>query len=29
VKEGDLVTNRILSVTLENHGDVYAADCTR
>ena len=29
VKEGDLVTNRILSVTLENHGDVYAADCNQ
>jgi len=27
VKEGDVYTNKILSVALENHADVYAADC--
>jgi len=27
VKEGDVFTNKILSVALEDHSDVYAADC--
>ena len=27
IKEGDVFTNRIVSLALENHGDVYAADC--
>ena len=27
VKEGDVVTNRILGVAAEDHTDVYAADC--
>ncbi len=27
VKEGDVLTNKIVGVALENHGDVYAADC--
>ena len=28
VKEGDVYTNKIIGVALENHGDVYAAECT-
>lgn len=28
IKEGDVYTNKILSVALENHADAYAADCT-
>ena len=28
VKEGDVYTNKIIGVALENHGDVYAAKCT-
>jgi branched-chain amino acid transport system substrate-binding protein len=27
IKEGDVFTNRIVGVALEDHGDVYAADC--
>ena len=27
VKEGDVFTNKIIGVALENHSDVYAADC--
>jgi len=27
IKEGDVYTNKILSVALENHADAYAADC--
>lgn len=27
IKEGDVFTNKILSVALENHSDAYAADC--
>ncbi|MGB3406299.1 MAG: ABC transporter substrate-binding protein, partial [Jannaschia sp.] len=27
IKEGDVFTNRIIGVALEDHGDVYAADC--
>lgn len=27
IKEGDVYTNRIVSVGLEDHGDVYAKDC--
>ncbi len=28
IKEGDVFTNRILGVALEDHGNVYAADCS-
>ena len=28
VKEGDVYTNKIIGVALENHGDVYAVECT-
>ncbi len=28
VQEGDIFTNRIVGTALENHGDVYAADCS-
>ena len=27
IKEGDVFTNKIIGVALENHGDVYAAEC--
>lgn len=27
IKEGDVFTNKIIGVALENHSDVYAADC--
>ncbi len=27
IKEGDVFTNKIIGVALENHGDVYAVDC--
>ena len=27
IKEGDVFTNKIVGVALEDHGDVYAADC--
>lgn len=27
IREGDILTNRIISVGLENHSNVYAADC--
>jgi branched-chain amino acid transport system substrate-binding protein len=27
VKEGDVYTNRIIGVALEDHADAYAADC--
>lgn len=27
IKEGDVYTNRIVAVGLENHGDAYAAEC--
>lgn len=27
VKEGDIFTNRVISVALENHSDAYAGDC--
>ena len=27
IKEGDVFTNKILNVALENHSDAYAADC--
>ncbi|WP_299690065.1 ABC transporter substrate-binding protein [uncultured Tateyamaria sp.] len=27
VREGDVLTNKIIGVALENHSDVYAADC--
>lgn len=27
IKEGDVLTNKIIGVALENHGDVYAVDC--
>ena len=27
VKEGDVFTNKLIGVALENHSDVYAADC--
>ncbi len=27
IKEGDVFTNKIIGVALENHADVYAADC--
>ncbi|KIN75535.1 ABC transporter substrate-binding protein [Sulfitobacter guttiformis] len=27
IKEGDVYTNKIIGVALENHGDAYAADC--
>ena len=27
IKEGDVFTNKILSVALENHSDAYASDC--
>lgn len=27
IKEGDVFTNKIIGTALENHGDVYAADC--
>ncbi|WP_069300958.1 ABC transporter substrate-binding protein [Neptunicoccus sediminis] len=27
IKEGDVYTNKIVGVALEDHGDVYAADC--
>ncbi|WP_340109235.1 ABC transporter substrate-binding protein [Pikeienuella sp. HZG-20] len=27
IKEGDVYTNRVIGVALENHGDAYAADC--
>ncbi len=27
VKEGDVFTNRIIGVALEDHGDAYAAEC--
>ncbi|SFI48388.1 ABC transporter substrate-binding protein [Jannaschia pohangensis] len=27
IQEGDIFTNRIIGVALEDHGDVYAADC--
>ncbi len=28
IKEGDVYTNEIIGVALENHSDAYAADCT-
>mgnify|MGYP001797608754 CR=1 FL=1 len=28
IEEGGIFTNKIIGVALENHGDVYAADCT-
>jgi len=28
IKEGDIYTNEIIGVALEDHGDAYAADCT-
>jgi branched-chain amino acid transport system substrate-binding protein len=27
IKEGDVFTNKIIGVALENHSDVYAAEC--
>ena len=27
IREGDVLTNKIIGVALENHADVYAADC--
>ena len=27
IKEGDVFTNKIIGVALENHSDAYAADC--
>jgi len=27
VKEGDVLTNKIIGVALEDHADAYAADC--
>jgi len=27
IQEGDIFTNKIIGVALEDHGDVYAADC--
>ncbi|MEO0913233.1 MAG: ABC transporter substrate-binding protein [Pseudomonadota bacterium] len=27
IQEGDIFTNKIIGTALENHGDVYAADC--
>ncbi len=27
VREGDVLTNKIIGVALENHADVYAAEC--
>jgi branched-chain amino acid transport system substrate-binding protein len=28
IKEGDVYTNKIIGVALENHGDAYAVDCS-
>ncbi len=28
VKEGDVFTNQIIGVALENHSDAYAAECS-
>ncbi|EBA12221.1 ABC transporter substrate-binding protein [Roseobacter sp. CCS2] len=28
IKEGDIYTNKIIGVALENHGDAYAGDCS-
>ena len=27
IKEGDVFTNKLVGVALEDHGDAYAADC--
>jgi branched-chain amino acid transport system substrate-binding protein len=27
IQEGDIFTNKIIGTALENHADVYAADC--
>ena len=27
VKEGDIFTNKIIGIALEDHGDAYAAEC--